>query len=113
MWGRGEERKSREECAWAAGVLGRHPGQHDRDRPVRRRSCPRRRRAVAFPEYATYEKKKVEATFPQVAEPLDGPFCRELADIAPAKERISNGHKHADVALLAEPPRRRRVLTDQ
>jgi len=37
---------------------------------------------VAFPEYATYEKKKVDATFPQVAEPLDGPVCRELAAIA-------------------------------
>jgi predicted amidohydrolase len=28
---------------------------------------------VAFPEYATYEKKKVDATFPAVAEPLEGP----------------------------------------
>jgi predicted amidohydrolase len=37
---------------------------------------------VAFPEYATYEKKKVDATFPEVAEPLDGPVCRELAGIA-------------------------------
>lgn len=37
---------------------------------------------VAFPEYATYEKKKVDATFPAVAEPLDGPVCRELAAIA-------------------------------
>jgi predicted amidohydrolase len=37
---------------------------------------------VAFPEYATYEKKKVDASFPQVAEPLDGPVCVELADIA-------------------------------
>ncbi|WP_104044808.1 carbon-nitrogen hydrolase family protein [Arthrobacter sp. ZGTC412] len=37
---------------------------------------------VAFPEYATYEKKKVDATFPKVAEPLDGPVCQELADIA-------------------------------
>jgi predicted amidohydrolase len=37
---------------------------------------------VAFPEYATYEKKKVDATFPEVTEPLDGPVCRELADIA-------------------------------
>ncbi|MDQ1052808.1 putative amidohydrolase [Arthrobacter sp. SORGH_AS 212] len=37
---------------------------------------------VAFPEYATYEKKEVDATFPQVAEPLDGPVCRELAAIA-------------------------------
>ena len=38
---------------------------------------------VAFPEYATtYEKKKVDATFPAVAEPLDGPVCQELAAIA-------------------------------
>src|SRR6476620_8682949 len=37
---------------------------------------------VAFPEYATYEKKKVDATFPAVAEPLDGPVCQELAGTA-------------------------------
>lgn len=37
---------------------------------------------VAFPEYATYEKKKVDATFPAVAEPLDGPVCRALAATA-------------------------------
>ena len=37
---------------------------------------------VAFPEYATYEKKKVDATFPEVAEPLDGPICHELASTA-------------------------------
>jgi predicted amidohydrolase len=37
---------------------------------------------VAFPEYATYEKKKVDATFPEVAEPLDGPVCHELANTA-------------------------------
>jgi predicted amidohydrolase len=37
---------------------------------------------VAFPEYATYEKKTVDATFPQVAEPLDDPVCQELAGIA-------------------------------
>jgi predicted amidohydrolase len=37
---------------------------------------------VAFPEYATYEKKKVDATFPAVAEPLDAPVCVELAGIA-------------------------------
>ncbi|SFT96056.1 Carbon-nitrogen hydrolase [Arthrobacter sp. ov118] len=37
---------------------------------------------VAFPEYAAYEKKKVDATFPEVAEPLDGPVCRELASTA-------------------------------
>jgi predicted amidohydrolase len=37
---------------------------------------------VAFPEYATYEKKIVDASFPAVAEPLDGPVCRELAATA-------------------------------
>lgn len=37
---------------------------------------------VAFPEYATYEKKKVDATFPEVAEPLDGPVGQALAAIA-------------------------------
>ncbi|WP_427136553.1 carbon-nitrogen hydrolase family protein [Pseudarthrobacter sp. S9] len=37
---------------------------------------------VAFPEYATYEKKKVDATFPVMAEPLDGPICQELAGTA-------------------------------
>lgn len=37
---------------------------------------------VAFPEYATYEKKKVDATFPEMAEPRDGPVCRELASTA-------------------------------
>jgi deaminated glutathione amidase len=36
---------------------------------------------VAFPECATYEKKRVDATFPEVAEPLDGPICRELGEI--------------------------------
>jgi hypothetical protein len=42
---------------------------------------------VAFPEYATYEKKKVDATFPEVAEPLDGPVCRDLA--APPAATVS------------------------
>jgi hypothetical protein len=37
---------------------------------------------VAFPEYATYEKKKVDETFPDVAETLDGPVCRRLANTA-------------------------------
>lgn len=39
-------------------------------------------RLLVLPEYATYEKKAVDATFPQVAEPLDGPICSTLADIA-------------------------------
>jgi predicted amidohydrolase len=37
---------------------------------------------VAFPEYATYEKKIVDASFPVMAEPLDGPVCRELSATA-------------------------------
>lgn len=37
---------------------------------------------VAFPEYATYEKKIIDATFPEVAELLDGPICQELARTA-------------------------------
>jgi predicted amidohydrolase len=39
-------------------------------------------RLVAFPEYATYEKKVVDASFPAVAEPLDGPVGNALAGIA-------------------------------
>ncbi len=50
---------------------------------------------VAFPEYATYEKKKVDATFPAVAEPLDGPVCQELAAFA-------RGHRIALVAGVVE-----------
>ncbi|WP_125614342.1 carbon-nitrogen hydrolase family protein [Specibacter cremeus] len=37
---------------------------------------------VAFPEYATYEKKAIDGTFPQVAEPLDGPVGARLAATA-------------------------------
>ncbi|MFI7583424.1 carbon-nitrogen hydrolase family protein [Kocuria sp. M1N1S27] len=37
---------------------------------------------VVLPEYATYLKKAVDGTFPQVAEPLDGPVCSELARLA-------------------------------
>lgn len=37
---------------------------------------------VAFPEYATYEKKIVDASFPAAAEPMDGPVCRELGATA-------------------------------
>jgi predicted amidohydrolase len=39
-------------------------------------------RLVAFPEYATYEKKVVDASFPAAAEPLDGPVCSALAATA-------------------------------
>ena len=51
---------------------------------------------VAFPEYATYEKKKVDATFPEVAEPLDGPVCQELA-------RTARRHRIALVAGVGRP----------
>jgi deaminated glutathione amidase len=50
---------------------------------------------VAFPEYATYEKKTVDATFPEVAEPLDGPVCQELA-------RTARRHRIALVAGVVE-----------
>jgi predicted amidohydrolase len=43
---------------------------------------------VTFPEYATYEKKIVDASFPAAAEPLDGPICQELAAIA-VRHRIT------------------------
>lgn len=37
---------------------------------------------VAFPEYATYEKKMIDATFPTVAQPLEGEVGTELSRIA-------------------------------
>ncbi|GAA4661400.1 carbon-nitrogen hydrolase family protein [Arthrobacter cryoconiti] len=43
-------------------------------------------RLIAFPEYATYEKKMVDATFPTVAQPLDGQIGCELAKIAKRHE---------------------------
>ncbi|WP_372698622.1 carbon-nitrogen hydrolase family protein [Arthrobacter sp. JSM 101049] len=45
-------------------------------------------RLLVLPEYATYEKKAVDATFLDVAEPLDGPICSTLAHIA-AKHSIA------------------------
>ncbi|ALE04699.1 amidohydrolase (plasmid) [Arthrobacter sp. ERGS1:01] len=39
-------------------------------------------RLVAFPEYATYEKKMIDSTFPSVAQPLDGEVGSALAGIA-------------------------------
>lgn len=39
-------------------------------------------RLVAFPEYACYEKKAVDSTFPAVAQPLDGKVGSELSQIA-------------------------------
>ncbi|WP_426976339.1 carbon-nitrogen hydrolase family protein [Pseudarthrobacter sp. O4] len=50
---------------------------------------------VAFPEYATYEKKTLDDTFPGVAEPLDGPICQELA-------RTARRHRIALVAGVVE-----------
>ena len=50
-----------------------------------RRSFPKTRlhgRGQVVHSYATYEKKRVDATFPEVAEPLDGPICQELANTA-------------------------------
>lgn len=37
---------------------------------------------IVLPEYATYLKKFVDETFPEVAEPLDGPVCTELSRLA-------------------------------
>lgn len=45
-------------------------------------------RMVVLPEYATYLKKAVDETFPQVAEPLDGPVGTELARLA-ARHRVT------------------------
>lgn len=35
-----------------------------------------------FPEYATYEKKRLDETFARAAQPLDGSVCTKLASIA-------------------------------
>jgi deaminated glutathione amidase len=37
---------------------------------------------LVLPEYATYDKKVLDASFPEVAEPLDGPICAALAATA-------------------------------
>lgn len=37
---------------------------------------------VAFPEYSMYEKKMVDASFADAAEPVDGPFVSALARLA-------------------------------
>ncbi|WP_314147849.1 nitrilase-related carbon-nitrogen hydrolase [uncultured Leifsonia sp.] len=37
---------------------------------------------LLLPEYAMYEKKTVDATFGDAAEPLDGPFCSAIAGLA-------------------------------
>lgn len=50
---------------------------------------------LALPEYASYEKKTVDATFPEFAEPLDGPICQELA-------RTARRHRIALVAGVVE-----------
>jgi predicted amidohydrolase len=37
---------------------------------------------VCFPEYAMYEKKRVDGSFAGIAEALDGPFAAALGDLA-------------------------------
>ncbi|MGN6406042.1 carbon-nitrogen hydrolase family protein [Sinomonas sp.] len=37
---------------------------------------------VLFPEYATYEKRRLDETFARAAQPLDGSVCADLASIA-------------------------------
>jgi len=37
---------------------------------------------VCFPEYAMYEKKRVDGSFADIAEALDGPFATALGDLA-------------------------------
>ena len=37
---------------------------------------------VVFPEFTMYEKKVVDASFAEAAEPLDGPFCLAVAEVA-------------------------------
>lgn len=46
---------------------------------------------VLFPEYATYEKKRLDESFARAAQPLDGSVCTKLASIA---------HRHG-VTLVA------------
>jgi deaminated glutathione amidase len=52
-------------------------------------------RILVLPEYATYEKKVLDASFPEVAEPLDGPICSELS-------RVARAHGIALVAGVVE-----------
>lgn len=52
-------------------------------------------RMLVLPEYATYEKKVLDASFPEVAEPLDGPICSELS-------RVARAHGIALVAGIVE-----------
>lgn len=41
-------------------------------------------RLLVLPEYATYEKQAIDASFVEAAEALDGPVCTELGRIAAA-----------------------------
>ncbi|GAA1056925.1 hydrolase [Agromyces luteolus] len=50
---------------------------------------------VVFPEYAMYEKHAVDATFAEVAEPVDGEFCSALSALA-------SSHRVAIVAGIVE-----------
>lgn len=47
-----------------------------------RRAADEGAELVAFPEYAMYEKKVVDASFGPAAEPLDGPFVTALSTLA-------------------------------
>ena len=37
---------------------------------------------AAFPEFSMYEKKAVDASFAEAAEPIDGPFCSAISKLA-------------------------------
>lgn len=47
-----------------------------------RRAAAEGSRMIVFPEYAVYEKHRIDASFVSVAEPLDGPTASRLAEIA-------------------------------
>lgn len=49
---------------------------------IARRASADGAQLLVLPEYSTYEKKAVDATFVEVAEPLGGPVSTELARIA-------------------------------
>ncbi|MET1034373.1 MAG: carbon-nitrogen hydrolase family protein [Arthrobacter sp.] len=68
--------------------LGQLASGHDVDANLRAidglaaRAAADGARLLVLPEYATYEKKTIDASFPAVAEPLDGPVCSALARTA-------------------------------
>lgn len=82
-------------------AVGQLASGHDVDANLRSIDAAARRASadgaclLVLPEYATYEKKAVDASFVEVAEPLDGPVCTELG-------RIAAGHAIALVAGVVE-----------